>query len=303
MENGDIVWDGVALDVTDRKRAQEERTALLEQLHQAQKLEAIGTLAGGIAHDFNNILTSILGNASLAQRDLPDGDAARMKIDEVLQAGQRAQELIQQILTFSRKQETVAAPVRVDLVVDEALKMLHGTLPDSVDIQSRIQADAPSALADATQIHQVIMNLCVNASQAIGVAKGRLTVTLDELRIDLGFRAGLSASPNRSSGHSVTVQELGPGRTKMWLGHLDPGDYLRITVRDTGGGMDAATLVRIFEPFYTTKGNGHGTGLGLATVRGIVLNHRGAIVVESELDSGSSFEIYLPCIDAETEAP
>jgi PAS domain S-box-containing protein len=271
-----IQWDGapamqlIAMDITERKRAEEERTRLELQLRQAQKMEAIGTLAGGIAHDFNNILAAILGYTELAMYDLPETSVPLQNLREVLKAGQRAKGLVQQILTFSRQTGQTRSSVQLYLLVKEILSLLRASLPATIEIRHELHADSGMILADITQMHQVVMNLCTNAEYAMRGRSGILNIHVEGIEVDAAF----------ASQHPP----------------LRAGPYVRLTVQDTGHGMDAATLSRIFEPFYTTKGAGEGTGMGLAVVHGIVASHGGAITVESTPGVGTTFAVYLPRI-------
>ena len=258
---------GTAMDFTDSHR-------LEEQLAQSQKLEAIGTLAGGIAHDFNNILAAIIGYSEiLTLFHIPKDSPARPDLDQVLRAAYRAKDLVGQILILSRKTELEKKPVLVSPIVREALKFLRSTLPATIEIRQSIESDMGKVLADATQIHQVVMNLCTNAGHAMAERGGVLGIRLDEADLDA------------------------PAAEKFQ--DLDPGPYLRLVVTDTGIGMNRATLERIFEPYFTTKEQGAGTGLGLAVTHGIIKNHRGAITVESEPGKGATFEVLLPRLAAE----
>lgn len=254
----------VIRDITDQKR-------LADQLLQAQKMEAIGTLAGGIAHDFNNILTAILGYAELSKFEVdPDSDLSR-NLAEIISASRRAGDLIRQILTFSRRAEFKKQPLQIHSVVKEALKLLRGTIPSTIDIRREIAGDCGTILADVTQIHQVIMNLCTNAYHAMQKQGGILIVRLQNAVIN-----GQTGDPPMG---------------------LAPGNYVRLTVSDTGDGMDETTLDRVFDPYFTTKKQGEGTGLGLATVHGIVENHGGAISVKSAINEGTTFDIYFPRVE------
>jgi PAS domain S-box-containing protein len=253
-------------DITDRRKAEEETKHLENQLRQAQKLEAIGTLAGGIAHDFNNILGAIIGYAELADEDLPPTSRSRKHLQEVLKAGHRAKELVHQILAFSRQTIPERRPVAVGLIVKEALKLLRATLPSTIQIRTEIKTRSDRAVADPVQIHQVLMNLCTNAAHAMREKGGTLSVCLDECEVP---------------------------ETRSPAG-LQPGAYLRLVVADTGHGMDKAIQERIFDPFFTTKPLGEGTGLGLSVVHGIVTSHGGQITVSSELGTGTTFQILLP---------
>jgi PAS domain S-box-containing protein len=244
-----------------------ERRELAGQLQQSQKMQAIGTLAGGIAHDFNNILSVILGYTGLVLDEQGLDGEARENLETVLQAGRRARDLVDQILTFSRRSERVKLPVALRPTVEEVLKLMRSTLPATVDIRTEFAIDGNRVLADSSQIHQVMMNLCTNAGQAMAGAGGTLTVGLRSMPLD-----------------DLSAQRLG----------VAPGRYLSMSVRDTGKGMDRATLERVFEPFFTTKERGEGTGLGLSVVHGIVADHGGAIAVDSSPGVGSVFEVYLP---------
>jgi len=239
-------------------------------LQQSQKLEAIGTLAGGIAHDFNNILSAMLGYTELAAADLPPESRIRRDLDEVMKAGRRAKDLIRQILTFSRQAEHEKAPLRLDGILRDALKLLRPTLPSTLKIEETVQPDCEPVLANATQIHQVVMNLCTNAYHAMRDSGGTLRLGLAQITLEAEDAA---ENPD-----------------------LRPGRYVRITVSDTGSGIDPAALDRIFEPFFTTKGKDEGTGLGLSTAHGIVRSHGGAITVYSEVGRGTTFHVYLPCV-------
>lgn len=250
------------------KREVSREVVLEQQLREAQKLEAIGTLAGGIAHDFNNILGAILGYAEMLGQSLPDAGRPREDLRQIEQAARRAQSLVSQILTFSRRAEEHREPVRLGEVLREALGMLRATLPANIAIDERIAVPEALVYADAAQMLQMAVNLCTNGYQAMRGGGGTLTVTLEY--------AGSGPIP--------------VGATR----ELPPGDYVCFEVRDTGDGMDARTRDRLFEPFFTTKGPGEGTGLGLATVHGIVHGHGGAIHVESAPGAGSAFTVYLP---------
>ena len=268
MENGKLVFTVFLRDISARKQAEAERRSLEAQLRESQKIEAIGTLAGGIAHDFNNILGAIMGNVALARGDLPAGHAALKSLDQIGKGGARARSLVQQILTFSRRQphELVNQPLRP--LVEEALALLRSTLPARVSLEA-VLSEAPLYLnADASQIQQVVMNLCTNAWHALQDSTGCITVGLEEVVLDAA--AALAA------------------------GALSPGRYAHLWVRDTGTGIDAPTRARIFEPFFTTKPVGSGTGLGLSVVHGIVAAHQGAISVDSAVGMGSTFHLYFP---------
>ena len=263
---------GVTRDITERRRAEQIRQSLEAQLRKSQKLEAIGTLAGGIAHDFNNILAAVIGHAELLAQDVDEGHEGQESIRGILLAGARAKELVQQILTFSRLRERERRLVSLEPIVLEALKLLRPTLPATIEIRAEIDAEGAQLLADSTQMHQVVVNLCTNAAYAMREHGGLLEV------------------------QCRTVVLPGP------LGQTNPGRYVQLTVRDTGAGMDAATLDRVFDPFFTTKPHGEGTGLGLAVVHGIVQSHDGLITASSELGHGTRFEASFPAVEGRSTA-
>ncbi|MCK8601950.1 hybrid sensor histidine kinase/response regulator [Desulfoferrobacter suflitae] len=254
---------GFIVDNTERRR-------LEGQLRQSQKMEAIGTLAGGIAHDFNNILTAIIGNAEMALYKVPEDDRVRHNLEQVMKAGNRARDLVRQILTFSRQSEHVRKPLNMSLIVKEALKLLRASLPTTIEIRQDIRAESAMVNADPTQIHQVLMNLCANASYAMRAQGGVLKVSL----------------------HSVDAHSCPRIRNL----ELPDGPCVELMVSDTGTGMDPGTMERMFDPFFTTKGPGEGTGMGLAMVHGTVKSHGGAIIVDSEPGKGSSFRLYFPVV-------
>lgn len=245
-----------------------ERKQLEEQFRQAQKMEAIGTLAGGIAHDFNNVLAAISGYTELAKLESANNPEVMHYLQAVAEGSGRATELVRQILTFSRLQDQQRKPIQLWLVVDEAIKLLRATIPATIAFDLSLARRGPTILGDPTQIHQVIMNLATNAAHAMKESTGRLGITLEEFEVDADFLA------------------LYPG--------LHPGRYMRPCVSDTGHGMDTPTLSRIFDPFFTTKAPGEGTGLGLAVVHGIVQNHDGLITVYSQPGGGTRFHLYFP---------
>jgi PAS domain S-box-containing protein len=243
---------------------------LEQQLRQSQKMEAIGTLAGGIAHDFNNILGAVIGFSELARDTTPAGSPLRHNLDQVLKAADRAKNLVQQILAFSRKSEQERKPLLPGLIVKEALKLLRASIPSTIEIRSRVKDEHCTIIADPTQVHQVLMNLCTNAAHAMQEKGGVLDIELDPIALDAD---GAALYPD-----------------------LKPGDYVRLMVRDTGSGIAPGILDRIFDPFFTTKEVGKGTGMGLAVVHGIVKSHGGGIRVESEPGRGTAFYVLLPRI-------
>jgi PAS domain S-box-containing protein len=305
LEDGGMVW--IVRDVTEQHQAAAERQQLQDQFYQAQKMEALGRLSGGIAHDFNNILAAIIGYASFLTEDLPEGSETRDFARQVLSAGNRAKDLVQQILAFSRTHDTRRDPIDLVAVVNETLTMLWATMPATVSLEGRVAAARMMVKGDTTQIGQVLMNLCVNARDALPDDRGAILVELTHADIDGGCSDGLrsaDAAPGKSV-MRIRSEEDGK-RQRMWVGALAaPGRCARIKVSDTGTGMDRATMERMFEPFFTTKSVGKGTGLGLAAVHGIVTAHGGAITIDSVAGKGTTFEILLPLAEAEIvdEAP
>jgi len=260
---------GAFQDITTQHEADEARRHLEIQLFQAQKMDTLGTLAGGIAHDFNNLLTGIMGYHDLAADVLPEDHQVHTYLTEARQASLRARELVEQILTFSRQQESPERmSVDLAMLVGEARRFLRASLPSTVQIQTEFEPDCARVLADSTQLHQVLLNLGSNGAQAMGERGGLLKFVL-------------------------APAELSAARAAA-LGGLSPGRFVRLSVSDAGHGMDEATLKRIFDPFFTTKKPGEGTGLGLSVVHGIVRSHQGGIEVESTLGVGTTFHIYLP---------
>jgi signal transduction histidine kinase len=258
---------GSAMDITDQKQAQLEKERLEAQLRHSQKMEAVGTLAGGIAHDFNNVLGAILGYGELALQHAAGNSALRRYLDNVMHAAERAKLLVERILGFSRSGLGDLVLVNVQSVVNETLELLAGSLPIGIRLERRLEAGDAAVIGDPTDLHQVTMNLCTNAVQAMERG-GVLGVTVQRL-------------------HAAEVRPLARGS-------LVPGDYVRLTVADTGAGIPAQVVERIFDPFFTTKNVGEGTGLGLSLVHGIVADLGGAIDVSSTMGAGTRFEIWLP---------
>ena len=269
-------------DITARKQAEAAHASLEAQLRESQKMQAIGTLAGGIAHDFNNIIATILGNAELARQDATsDPRATQQSIEEIRKAGTRARDLVRQILSFSRRQATERKVIKLVPVIDESVRLLRAMIPPRIGFAVHCDADVPAVLADATQFEQIVMNLATNATHAMP-GNGRIEIRLDTVLLD----AALANTDVRLS----ALHERHPGRT------------VRLTVSDTGSGMDAATVAKIFEPFFTTKPVGEGTGLGLSVVYGIVQAHEGVITVDSTPGKGTTFTLYLPAAPADESA-
>ncbi|WP_303681252.1 PAS domain S-box protein [Pelodictyon luteolum] len=265
--------DGILFDITERVRIQEDKRDLESRLRNTQRLETIGTLAGGIAHDFNNILTPVLGYAEMGALEVPEENPLYDYFREIVQAAERAKNLVAQILTFSRAQESEPAAVKVQSIITEALKLLRPSIPATITIRKDIAQKCGNVLADPSQIHQVIINLCTNAFQAMEGSGGTLTLELSEI-------------------------PPGSGRLKMFP-RMEQSRCIHLSISDTGPGMDEATMERIFEPFFTTKSVNKGTGLGLSVVHGIITSYNGEITVESQPGSGAPFHVYLPVINEE----
>ncbi|NOX25472.1 MAG: DUF3365 domain-containing protein [Deltaproteobacteria bacterium] len=261
-------------DLAEIRQLARDREEMVEQLHQSQKLEAIGTLSGGIAHDFNNILTAIIGFTDLGLRSVRAGNKkeSEYSLKEVLAAGNRAKELVKQILTFSRHNTKELKPLSIQFVIKEAMKLLRSSIPTTIQFKENINTACQPVLADPTQIHQVLLNLCTNSYHAMRETGGVLTISLEQIKLD------------------------GPGgRMRV---NLPPGNYVKLMVSDNGPGIAADVRGRIFEPYFTTKGKEEGTGLGLAVVHGIVAGCGGAITVHSKVGKGTDFRVYLPVIKA-----
>jgi PAS domain S-box-containing protein len=258
-------WFGTNTDMTELKQ-------LENQVRQTQKMEAIGTLAGGIAHDFNNILMGMIGYAELAKGKTPDNEGVQQNLEEVILAGWRAKELVQQILMFSRQSEQQRQPIELHLIVKEVLKFLRASLPVTIDIQQHVMETSKIILGDPIQLHQVVINLCANAEYAMRESGGILELRVDSVKsaVEEGVR-----HPD-----------------------LNAGPYVRLTVRDSGKGITSEVVPRIFDPFFTTKDVGEGSGMGLAVVHGIVSSHGGVITVDTEPNKGTTFTLYFPEIEA-----
>lgn len=267
-----IEYQSLGRDITKEKLALEEKTRLEKQLRQSQKLEAIGTLAGGIAHDFNNILGIIMGFTELSLDDTGEDSLVHRNLKQIYYAATRAKDLVQQILTFSRQIDDKKVPMRISGVIKDVLKLLRATLPATIEIRQKIAEDDGMVLTDEIQIQQVMMNLCINAQQAMEPDGGILEILMQNVFLDVDYLKGKD---------------------------LKPGLYVKLSVIDTGQGISPEDIKRVFDPYFTTKGPGEGTGLGLSVVHGIVKNHGGDISVYSEPGRGTAVHIFLPVTDAE----
>ncbi|MGD9364088.1 MAG: response regulator [Desulfobacteraceae bacterium] len=269
QKTGTAYIDGALIDITDRKKIEDEKHKLETQLRQAHKMEALGTLAGGIAHDFNNILYAIIGYCELALEDAITDTSQQDNLQQAIAGAQRAAELVRQILTFARQTEIKKHPLNLTNIVKESRNLMRATLPTNIEIRTELDAN-PTVLADPTQVHQIIVNLCTNASHAMRDSGGVLTIALSMIDITPGNA---------------------PCETSLKEGH-----YALLKVADSGHGMSAETLERIFDPYFTTKAQGEGSGMGLSVVQGIVRSLNGAVCVDSVVGQGSTFNIYLPAV-------
>ncbi len=281
-----IGYIGHCLDVTERKKAQEEKARLETQLQQAQKMEAIGSLAGGIAHDLNNILFPISGLSEMLLEEIPPDSPEHESLEQIHKSAQRGSNLVKQILAFSRQSNPRKLPIRIQPILKEVLKLVRATIPRKIEITSHIQSDCGMVSADPTQVHQIMMNLITNAYHAVELTGGTINVELKETDMtsfdekeELPFHA---MPPDGTSGYPL---------------RLLTGKYACITLSDTGTGMDQTLINKIFEPYFTTKEQGKGTGLGLSVVHGIVKEHGGDIRVYSEVGRGTAFHVYLPLLE------
>ncbi len=267
-------------EIEAHQQLDQEKKQLEDQLRQAQKMEAIGTLAGGIAHDFNNILAAIMGHTELALMQLDHKKDAEKYLSEVLNASDRAKDLVSQILSFSRHGDQELKPLQINAIINEAMRLIRSTLPTTIRIDKQMDAENSIVVGNATQIHQIIMNLCTNAAHAMEGRGGTLSIALK----------------------TMDIQVNGTGSSHPTAASLGPGQYVNLVVADTGHGIPEHQLNRIFDPYFTTKEKDVGTGLGLAVVQGIVQNHGGTIEVKSAPDKGTAFNIYLPRIKSQVKS-
>jgi len=258
-------------EIAEDRRAEEEENKRKAQLQRAQRLEAIGRLAGGIAHDFNNILAAIIGYAELLRYDLPEDSKAQGSVEAIYEAGIRAKDLVQQILTFSRQSEEEKKPLRISIVVREALALVRAALPATIEIRQKLASESDTVLANPMQIHQVLINLCTNAALAMGEKGGVLEISLEDADFDSEATA---SNPD-----------------------LKPGGYVKLTIKDTGSGIAPEIVDRIFDPYFSTREPEHGTGMGLAVVHGIVKGSGGSIGVDSIVGEGTAIYVFFPRIE------
>ncbi|MCB1783254.1 MAG: response regulator [Alphaproteobacteria bacterium] len=288
---------GTTQDVTQSHKVQHEKKELEAQFYQAQKMEAIGQLAGGVAHDFNNILAAMLGYAEFLVDDLEEGSTHHRFANNIMKAGQQARQLVEQILAFSRRSNSEKGDIDLVGPVEEAVTMLKASLPKTIEVETAIKVKHAPIHANATQMSQLIMNLCVNARDAMDDDHGKLDIGIDEINPkDFPFQEIVEDDmPDPQNQPPVRLEDGGPGQTRLFLGHLGrEHQYIRLRVKDSGCGMSRVIMERIFEPFFTTKPVEKGTGLGLATVHGVVVGHAGAMIIDSTLNEGTAFELYFP---------
>ncbi|MGE5342820.1 MAG: ATP-binding protein [Candidatus Omnitrophota bacterium] len=273
LDPGQSAFEGILIDITERKQAEAEKEKLESQLRQSQKMESIGTLAGGIAHDFNNILGAVIGYTELALERVPNDPQATSYLERVIGASIRAKDMIRQILTFSRKSEKERTLIHLNEIVEEALNLMRSTLPTTIEIRKNLPHMKNPVRANTSEIHQIMMNLCANAAHAMKNTGGILSVELKEIT--------LSEGPMTQKG-------------------LTPGVYQHLIVTDTGCGMPPQVMNRIFEPYFTTKKDGEGTGMGLSVVHGIIKSYGGEISVYSEPGKGTTFHVFLPVVETDS---
>lgn len=284
-------------DVSDRKREEKEKEELQAQFHQAQKMEAVGRLAGGIAHDFNNILAAIMGYAEFLEEDLENDPEKKKFAEGILQAGGQARGLIDQLLSFSRRKDTARTTINITGVVKETLSLLRASLPRTITVDSDIGDLKAIAYANSTQIAQAVMNLCVNARDAMEDGHGTLTVELEIVEANPDLYEDMLANdfPESDAPPLIRIQDVEADHCCLELGVLVRGRrYIRLSIADSGSGMSRTIMEHIFEPFFTTKEVDKGTGLGLANVHGVVMAHQGALIVDSVIGEGTRFDLFFP---------
>ena len=272
---GHTVLMGTVQDITERKQAEEEKTKLQAQLNQAQKMESLGVLAGGIAHDFNNILGVIIGYTDMSREDAPPDSLHAKDLDRVLSSAHRAKDLVKQILAFSRQATVDRMPLKIQPLVKESLKMLRASIPTTITIKENIHPRCGTVLVDPTQVQQIVMNMCTNAFHAMEIGGGVLSVAVNTISID----------------------HLSPLVTRQ----IPPGNYVELAVSDTGTGIRPEIIDKIFDPYFTTKEIGKGTGMGLAITHGIIKSYDGAITVDSTVGQGTTFHVYFPVVIKEAK--
>jgi signal transduction histidine kinase/ActR/RegA family two-component response regulator len=273
LPSGEIV--AVYTDETEHKKAEDERKKLEIQLQQVQKIESIGTLAGGIAHDFNNILGIIVGNTELAMDDVPEWNPARNNLEEIRTASIRARDVVKQILAFSRQSAEEVKPVRMSPIIKESLKLMRSSIPKTIEIHQDISTNSDTVRADPTRLNQILINLCTNATHAMRDKGGVLEVGMENVEFDED--------------------------TAAHFHDLLPGEYVKLTVSDTGHGMEPKVLKRIFDPYFTTKKVEEGSGMGLSVFHGIVKAYGGTILVESKLGVGTTIQIFFPYTESNSQ--
>ncbi len=288
---------GTIQDITEKHIAESKRKSLEDQFYQAQKMEAIGRLAGGIAHDFNNILAAMNGYAEFLKDDLPDGSEQHKFADNILQAGAQARELVDQMLSFSRTNESECKSLDLIIPVSEAITMIQATMLKSIELRKNFSVPYAPIWGNATQISQLIMNLCVNAMDAMEEEGGTLTVDISKVNSEIIGHSDFihDELPDPKETPAFRIEDISPSNTMLFLGHVGKGrSYVKLSISDSGTGMSHLVMEHIFEPFFTTKPVDKGTGLGLSTVHGIVVSHMGFMVVDSILGKGTGFDLYFP---------
>lgn len=291
---------GTARDVTERRKAQKEKEEIQTQFYQAQKMEAVGRLAGGVAHDFNNILAAMNGYAEFLVQDLSADSPQHKFADNILKAVDQAKRLVDQILAFSRVKESETKSIDMLVPFEESMSMVRASFPKSIELETTVDIDQAPINGNATQISQVIMNLCVNAKDAMENDHGALSIDIAEVNAKAYRSLGLCAEelPDRKGAPAWRIDEPHPNRARLLFSTIKSGQkYISLKVTDTGSGMNRMVMEHVFEPFFTTKPVDQGTGLGLSTVHGVLVEHQAAMIIDSELGQGTSFELLFPALD------